>query len=123
MYDSDINVFLEGVRTFDTGATRSPVGNKLEYSRFFDSRVMKRFAEYMHRHRKQTNNVLREPDNWKMGIDKASYCESLHRHYHDIWLWSQGYESEMSEELMESLCAIHFNVHGLMYELLKEERK
>lgn len=107
------------VREFATGATRSPNADKLEYSRFFDSRVMKRLAEYMNRHRTQSNGAIREPDNWKAGIPLASYTESLHRHYQDVWLWSQGYESEMTENIEESLMAILFNSHGLMFELLK----
>lgn len=114
---------VKDVRVFDTGATRSPNTGKLEYSRFFDSRVIKRWAEYMHRHRTQSNGAVRDPDNWKAGIPIASYCESLHRHYQDVWLWSQGYEAEMTENIEETLTAILFNSHGLLFELLKIKDK
>lgn len=110
----------QNIRTFDTGATRSPLGNKLAYSRFFDARVLKRYAEYMHEHRKQTDGELRDPDNWKNGIPQDSYVDSMYRHFMDVWLWSQGYFGEMTEEIETALCALMFNVHGLLFEVMRD---
>lgn len=109
------------VRTFDTGATRSPLGDKLCYSRFFDPRVLKLRAEYMHRHRTQTDGKLREPDNWKRGIDQASYVDSLMRHFMDVWLWAAGYQDEMTEDIKTAIIACMFNLEGLLHEIMKEE--
>ena len=108
------------VRRFESGATRSG-GVKLEYTRFFDARVNKRLAEYMHKHREQADGTLREPDNWKKGIDKESYVASLARHEKDTELWLQGYPEEMTETIEDSLLAIMFNAHGMLYEILKEK--
>lgn len=108
------------VRRFESGATRSG-GVKLEYTRFFDARVNKRVAEYMHKHRTQADGSVREPDNWKKGIDRGSYVASLARHEKDMELWEQGYPEEMTETIEDSLCALMFNAHGLLYEILKEQ--
>lgn len=114
---------METVRTFDSGATRSPLGEKLEYHRFLDSRVLKRWCEYLQKHRVQSDGNLREPDNWKKGITMEAYISSMMRHMMDIWLWHDGYDSEMNEKLDDSLCAILFNAHGLLYELLAERKE
>lgn len=109
------------VRTFETGATRSPLGSKLQYSKFMDSRVIKRYCEYLNHHRVQTDGKVREPDNWKSGIPVTSYVDSMQRHYMDIWLWHQEYTVEMSEDIETALCALLFNVQGLLFEVLRDE--
>lgn len=43
------------------------------------------------------------------------------RHLMDVWLWSQGYHDEMTETVHDSLAAIMFNAHGLLFEILKGE--
>ena len=108
-------------RMFDTGATRSPLGDKLCYADFMDSRVIKRYCEYLHKHRVQTDGIVREPDNWKKGIDKTSYVDSMFRHFMDVWHWHLGHQDEMSEDIQTALCALMFNTHGLMFEILKEK--
>jgi hypothetical protein len=107
------------VRTFDSGATRSPIADKLEYARFFDSRVLKRRAEYMHKHRKQSDGQIREPDNWKRGIPLGSYHDSLTRHIKDIDLHMQGYDSEAEEDFETAVVAAMFNLEGMLFEILK----
>lgn len=108
------------VRTFDSGATRSPLGDKLEYHKFLDGMVLKKWCEYLHKHRVQTDGSLRTADNWKAGIPQEAYVGSMMRHMMDVWLWLDGHDNEMTETIEDSLCALLFNAHGLLYEILKE---
>lgn len=100
------------MRQFETGATRDAVEDKLMYEGFLAPRVLKRYAEYMHQHRKQADGNLRAPDNWQKGIPRCAYMDSLIRHNFELWLkWRE--EGQLDEEL---LCAILFNVMGALYE-------
>ena len=101
--------FDDGVRIFQSGATRSPLGDKLQYEGYLNPLVLKRFAEYMKRHQTQSNGEQREADNWQQGIPLDSLMDSMMRHYMDVWLYHRGYVKEMSETIEESLCALIFN--------------
>ncbi len=52
---TDMTNKVEGMRNFETGATRNLCDDKLAYEGFNSPLVMKRFAEYMHLHRKQAD--------------------------------------------------------------------
>ena len=113
------------IRKFKTGATRDTSDGKLEYARFLDPRVIRTFAEYMHAHRKQSDGTLREPDNWKKGIERSVYMDSLFRHLMDLWelhQYGKSVRHETGKEITftETLCAILFNTFGYLYEYLKE---
>lgn len=111
------------MRQFATGATRDSDDNKLDYEGFISPLVTKRFAQYMHEHRKQADGQLRASDNWMRGIPKEAYVKSLVRHVEDVKLHHDGYADEAVDPSFESvLCAVMFNVQGLLYELLKERR-
>lgn len=110
------------MRTFDSGATRDTSKGKLEYTGFLDSRVLRRYAEYMHKFRRQPDGNYRDPDNWKRGIPLDSYVASLFRHVMDVWEiheYGQSKRNETGEliDLEEALSAIIFNAHGYLYEL------
>lgn len=107
------------IREFETGATRSPLGEKLCYSGFMSPIAQKRFAEYMHINRKQSDGQLREPDNWKKGIPIKSYMDSMSRHYQDVWLHMDGHSGEATEDMETALCGLFFNVQGLLHEIVK----
>lgn len=112
-----------GVRTFDTGATRDTDEGKPEHWGFSSALVEKRFGEYMHQHRVQSDGSLRASDNWKRGIPVDSYRHSLSRHLNDLRLIQEGYLKEATDPDLESvLCAIKFNVDGMLYEVLKESK-
>lgn len=115
---------FEEVRKFETGATRSSQDGKLEYRRFLSSTVLRRYAEFMHKNRVQPDGSMRNPDNWKLGIPKDSYMDSLGRHFMEVWLLHDGntVTNEKGEDvdLQTALCAIMFNVTGYLHELLKE---
>jgi hypothetical protein len=113
------------IRTFETGATRSPLGSKPEYAGFLSPIVVKRFGEYMHLHRTQSDGTQRESRNWQKGIPQSAYMDSMARHFMDIWLYQEGHPKEATEDIETALCAMLFNVQGMLYELLKakdEER-
>lgn len=107
------------IRTFDTGATRSPLADKLCYAGFFSPIVLKRVAEYMHLHRTQADGTVREPDNWQKGIPQASYMDSMWRHFEDVWLYQRGCSEYMVEDVETALCGLFFNVQGMLHEILK----
>jgi len=102
------------MRNFTTGATRDDHDNKLDYEGFLSPRVLKRYAEYMHKHRIQADGKVREGDNWQKGIPVDVYMKSLMRHTMDVWLQHRG--EKTGEDFEESLCAIIFNVCGIIHE-------
>lgn len=112
------------IRKFDSGATRDISEGKLEYKGFYSPIVMKRFAEYMNLHRKQSDGSLRTSDNWQnLFGDKHEdvCCDSLLRHVIDVWLINQGFPEESREDLESGLCAILFNAQAWLFKILKEK--
>ena len=110
------------VRTFVTGATRDTDQGKLDYDGFLHPLVLKRFAEYMHKHRTLSDGSLRDSDNWTKGMPREVYLKSLVRHVEDLRLVLHGHPEQAREDLEEALCASLFNVQGLLLEvLLKRE--
>ncbi len=102
------------IRTFDTGATRDQDENKHNFDGFLSVPVMRRYARYMHANRVQSDGTLRAADNWKQGIPIQSYRESMWRHFFDVLD-----ELDAGENPEESLCALKFNVDGMLHEVLK----
>lgn len=110
------------IRQYETGATRDTDHDKLKYEGFISPLVEKRFAEYMHVHRKQPDGNLRAPDNWQKGIPLADYADSLVRHVQDFRLHADGFAAEaVSQDIEDVLCAIRFNVDGYLFEILKKK--
>lgn len=107
-------VTLPAVRTFETGANRDVDTGKLDYEGFLSPSVLKRFAEYMHKNRTLRDGSLRDSDNWQKGIPKAVYMKSMWRHFFDVW---SGHRKDAIQE--EDLCALLFNVQGMLHEVLK----
>jgi len=111
---------MEEVRLFETGATRDQDTTKYDYEGFFSPLVMDRFAEYMHRHRKQSDGQLRDSDNWQKGIPLTAYMKSMYRHFMDLWRQHRGWPGQ--DTLEDSLCALLFNVMGYLHEVLKNRK-
>lgn len=108
---------------FSTGATRSSSEGKLNYEGFLSPRVLKRFCEYMHKHRVQADGQVREDDNWQKGMSRRRYRESLTRHLFENWLVWRGEPIVPAgprdpQDEQELLCALLFNVQGLLHELV-----
>ena len=111
------------MREFVSGATRNTLENKLSYMRALSPAVLRRYVQYLAKHR-QTANGLRDFDNWKRGIPPNTYCDSLLRHTFDAWLMLFGCEpSDKSYDLEDLLCAIIFNAQGWLFELIHNETR
>ena len=109
------------LRTFPTGATRDTAEGKPEPWGFTSALAEKAFCEYMNEHRKQSDGELRDSDNWKKGIPLDAFYHSLSRHILDLRLIWEGYDSEArTDNLTEVLCAVKFNVDGMLHELVKK---
>jgi hypothetical protein len=109
------------LRTFATGATRDTATNKPDYEGFLSPLVTKRFGEYMMVHQQQSDGSLRDSDNWQKGIPVAAYVKSMYRHFVDVLLHYDHYSDQATEpDLETALCALKFNVDGLLHETIKD---
>lgn len=118
-------------RTFITGSTRDTAQDKIDYEGFLSPMVLKRFAEYMHVHRVQSDGILRDSDNWQKGIPMTVYMKSAWRHFMDWWrlhrkiLILEKIDPAISIDptaLEEALCALMFNTMGYLFEILKAKK-
>ena len=112
------------VRIFPSGATRDTDANKLDFEGFLSPLALQAFAEYMHANRVQSDGTLRASDNWQKGIPLDAYMKSMWRHFFAVWStyrdakgWSEGGEYENVQ--ITSLCALLFNVQGMLHEMVK----
>lgn len=115
---------LPKIRQFDSGATRDIDIGKLDYEGFFSPLVLQRYAQYLHKHRIQSDGQLRDADNWQKGIPIVEYMKSKARHFMSTWLIHRGiklYEKGDLVDLEESLCAELFNTMGYLFEILKKK--
>ena len=108
------------MRKFKSGATRDSDKDKLDLEGFYSPLVVKRFSEYMHKHRIQPDGNYRDSDNWQKGMPKDAYMKSMLRHILDVWLEHRGYDSR--DGIEEALCGVIFNAQGYLYELLKSRK-
>ena len=115
------------IRQFDSGATRDTDVGKLNYEGFFSPIVLERYAQYLHKHRVQSDGNLRGADNWQKGIPKTTYMEGKLRHLMATWLIHRGFpafDNKGNEiDLEDSLCAEIFNTMGYLFEVLKKDKK
>ena len=111
-------------RYFTGGAYRDLDESKLDYEGFLSPEVLKRYAEYMHKNRKQSDGKMRDSDNWQGGIPKTVYMKSMWRHFMELWtihreMLDNGDMTDSPAELQEALCALAFNVFGYLFEDLE----
>ena len=121
------------VREFETGATRDSEDGKLDYEGFLSTLALQRYAEYMHKHRKQSDGEIRCSDNWQKGIPLDAYIKSLWRHLIEVWTihrklafspYSGTSTTNPMEEIQEeALCAIIFNAFGYLHEVKKAQEE
>jgi hypothetical protein len=108
-------------RMFQTGAYRDVDIEKFEYAGFLSPAVLKRYAAFMHKNRVQSDGQYRASDNWKRGIPRNVYLQSMFRHFMEVWNEFEGPDKNSSEYLEEELCAIMFNAMGMLFETLKQK--
>ena len=122
--DGELEVTPAPIRTFNTGATRDTAEGKLDYVKALSPIVLRRYVQYLNKHRLQSDGSYRDFDNWKQGIPQDTYLSSLGRHFIDTWLLSEGHSAEDNHgpiEEEDTLCAIMFNAMGKLHEVLKAE--
>lgn len=120
LYETEEGYELTAVRTFETGATRDSIGGKLQYEGFLAPLVLRRYAEYMHEHRVQSDGQVRAPDNWQRGMAPEVWADSLIRHTIDFWILER--QAAVGKAIEDLLCAILFNTMGFLNELLRARR-
>ena len=108
------------MRQFESGATRDTAEGKPEYCGYLSPLVVKRFGEYMLKHQTQADGETRDADNWRKGIPISAYKQSLFRHWMDVWSRLEGYGDDVDME--DSLCALLFNVQGILHEIKDSQR-
>jgi len=110
------------IRIFDTGATRDMVQGKLDYVKALSPIVLRRYVQYLDKHRLQPDGNMRDFNNWKKGMSQDVYHSSNARHFMAAWLLTEGYATEDNYgpvELEDSLCGELFNIMGRLHEILK----
>ena len=107
-----------GVRRFETGAVRDTDTGKLDYEGFLSPIVLERYVQYMNKNRLQSDGSYRDSDNWQLGIPIVQYMKSLCRHFFVVW---KGHRIGTINE--EDVCGVMFNSMGILFELLKTNKK
>ena len=108
------------MRLFKGGAMRDTEDGKLDYAKAMDPRVLRRYVQYLGKHRQQTDGTMRGWDNWKAGIPSEVYLSSLMRHTWDAWETAQD-GCASGEAFEDALCAILFNTMGWLREVQRGE--
>ena len=113
------------MKYFKTGAYRDSSDDKLDFEGFLSPIVLERYAQYLHKHRKQSDGKYRDSDNWQKGIDIKTYQKSLVRHLFQAWGVWRGYKvrDDRGElvDLEDALAGVIFNAQGYLFELLKKK--
>ena len=113
---------MSEMRKFEGGATRDAEQGKLDHEAFNSPLVDMCYAEYLNKHRIQSDGDMRDGDNWQklFGDDHCDICmKSLCRHVVDARLRHRGYMSEQS--MADDLCAIIFNAKAYLFKLMLDQ--
>ncbi len=106
------------IRVFLSGATRDTEAGKIDFEGFLSPLALEAFGRYMQKHQTQSDGTPRSSDNWQKGIPTEAYMKSAWRHFFAVW---RGHRSTGIS--VDDLCALLFNVQGLLHENLKREVK
>ena len=111
------------MRAFITGATRDSDDNKIDFEGFLSPLVLKKYGEYMNKHRVQADGQLRDSDNWQkhFGDDHYAVCmKSAWRHFHDLWMEHRGLKSR--EGIEDALMGLLFNIMAYADKYYKDDK-
>lgn len=112
------------IRKFKTGATRDTNEGKYDYEGFLSPIVIEAYGKYMHKHRKQSDETLRDSDNWQKGFGDRHFdvcIKSLWRHFFDLWMEHRGFKAR--ETIDDAICGILFNVMAYYHQLIINREK
>lgn len=104
------------MRKFETGATRDTDTGKIDFEGFLSPVALEAYGVYMMNNQLQADGKLRASDNWQKGIPIEAYMKSAWRHFFTSW---KHYRKGV--DYTEDLCALMFNIQGLLHENLKEK--
>jgi hypothetical protein len=110
------------VRKFETGATRSADTGRYDPEGFLSPIAIERYSIYMAKHQRQPDGSIRASDNWQKGLPLATYMKGMWRHLLHLWTRYRGYtvqDSMAAGDMEEDLCALLFNVQGMLHEVVK----
>jgi hypothetical protein len=110
------------VRQFDTGATRSADAGRYDPEGFLSPIALERYCQYMAKHQVQPDGSIRASDNWQKGLPVATYIKGMWRHFLHLWTRTRGFAVQdpmAAADEEEDLCALLFNVQGLLHEKVK----
>jgi hypothetical protein len=124
--DSALFPKYDGVRTFESGATRNPLGDKIQYfgpQGLLSIPALRAYGKYMREHRKQEGtDELRDYNNWRQGdgVPQEVCIDSLGRHVLDLAELIEGRRvcneqdgHEISK--VEAACAVIFNAFSILH--------
>ena len=120
--DHPMEACMDKIRTFSSGATRDTNQGKLDYMKALSPIVLRRYVQYLDKHRLQSDGSYRDFDNWKKGIPEKAYISGGGRHFMDTWLLTENYATEDNHgpvEIEDAICAQLFNLMGRLHEMLK----
>ena len=112
------------MRQFESGATRDTNEGKIDFEGFLSPIVLRRYGEYMNKHRVQADGNIRTSGNWQKHFGENHYdvcIKSAWRHFVDWWSEHRGLGSQ--DGLEEAVCALMFNAMAYLDKLLKDKRK
>lgn len=116
-----INQTASTMTQFESGATRSNDADKIDPEGFLSPLVIRRYSEYLHKHRIQADGKVRDSDNWQRGMPMARYVKSAWRHFLNWWSQWRGWPPTADEDIEAAACAVLFNVSGWLHERLKSK--
>ena len=98
---------------------------KIDYEGFLSPLAVRRYSEYMDRHRHQADGKIRSSDNWQKGMPLSSYMKSLWRHFMAAWTCHRGpwVRDNPNTAMEEALCGVIFNANGYLHELMKKRQE
>jgi len=122
---SDKTLKDDVIREFDGGATRDSAKGKLDYEGFLSPVALEIYAQYMDKHRVQSDGNLRDSDNWQSGFGLSVVLKSAWRHLVSWWKIHRGIDvfDERDGSLVtvqDAVCGVIFNAFCYLHEIDRE---